>query len=161
MFVFFDIGVKNFCYFRCKVTDKKLELINFEVVKLQNPLTESVIKLLDDLKENEFFFVEIQNYRNTKCIKIETIIITYLIIHALPHKRVSPFRKIKLLQLDSSSYTKRKNAIISYGEKIVNNVIKSNAIKQKIENLKKKDDFYDCLLMAITELSDGTFFNEE
>lgn len=152
MYLFFDIGVKNFCYFLCKITDEKLEIIDFQIIDLKNDTIKSVINLLDNLPRPEKYFVEIQNYRNTKCIKIETVIITYLSINKLKFKKVHSFRKIKMLKLNSSSYHIRKKSVIELGERLLPSSLMSDSLKEKVNGLSKRDDFFDCFLMALTEL---------
>jgi hypothetical protein len=103
-------------------------------------------------KDTRMIFIESQNFRNTTCVRVETVILTYLTIRKIPFKKVHPYRKLKLLGINSPSYSVRKKNIVSFGEETISSCLYNEEIKQKIENLKKKDDFYDCLLMAITEL---------
>lgn len=157
MFVFFDIGIKNFCYLICKLHNEKLEIIDFEIVSLTQPLIASTIFLLDkitSLPDIEKYFIELQNYRNVKCIKIETAIETYLRINRLYFAKVHPFKKLKSLGIFSSSYFIRKKRVVEHGEKFLTHVVLSQKVSSKLSELKKKDDFFDCFLMAITEITD-------
>lgn len=152
--IFFDLGVKNFCYLICEIVDNELKIIDFSLVNLKN-LIHDVILLLNNLTEQYKFqniFVESQNYHNTKCIKIETVILTYLTLNNLPFKKVIPSKKLKLLNIDSTSYSIRKKGVVNLGEKILSCTPLPKNLNEKLINLKKKDDFYDCFLMAITEL---------
>jgi uncharacterized membrane protein len=153
MFIFFDIGVSNFCYLICELTDKKIKVIDFDIVRFGKNIVGEVISFLDDTPRPEKFFIEVQYHKNSKCTKIETVILTYLTINNLRYKKVHPFHKIKVLNLDSSSYSVRKKSVIEHGKIKLKETIISDQLLDKLDELKKQDDFFDCLLMAWTELS--------
>jgi Poxvirus A22 protein. len=157
MNLFCDVGIKNFCFLICELKDK-LTLVTFDLIELASPLKiREIIDLLDLIYKNyqiETFYIESQNFKNTKCIRVETAIITYLNLYNYKFKRVQPKKKLTKLSIDSTSYTSRKKGVVNIGEKMLyqDNIVVSEELNTKISALRKKDDFYDCFLMAITEL---------
>lgn len=149
--IFLDIGTKNFCFLKCNIIEDNLRVIDFDLIELKTPIVTSIISVLDALGPSNFY-IELQNRRNIQCIKIETMIETYLTLKNLPFKKVHPNKKLKILNLCSTSYYTRKKSVVSAGRKMIKKAIISQTLSEKIEGLKKKDDFYDCYLMAITEL---------
>jgi hypothetical protein len=171
-YVFFDIGMKHFCFLVCELIKpplsesvhqtSDLKIVDFQVLALTNYITDT-ISLLHRLQglPQAHWYIESQNYKNTRCVKIETVIVTFASLKKISFTKVQPYKKLKILDIDSSSYNKRKSGVVAIGEKIVGKLASSNDlcpqhIMGKIQQLKKKDDFYDCILMAVTELlSDG------
>jgi hypothetical protein len=142
-----DIGTKNFCYILCK--DKVL--IDFEIVQFdKKKLIEQVINMMTMLDIDKCF-VENQVFSNTVCIKIQTIIETYCHMNKIYCKKVSPTKKFNVLNIDHSSYDIRKKNSVKYGTEYINKMNLDQDLLEKINRLKKKDDFYDCILMMITE----------
>ncbi len=142
-----DVGTKNFCY----ILGEKKELYNFEIVQFnKKKILQEVFNLLERLKFDECL-IENQVYNNTTCIKIQTIIEAYCFINKIKCKKVSPKKKFTVLNLEHDTYRKRKQNSIKYGEEIIKTMTISDELREKISNLKKKDDFYDCLLMMLTD----------
>lgn len=148
---FIDIGIKNFCYLTVEVNDNVLSLCSFEKLQVNN--ISEVVSLMDNLvEESEKFYIESQNYKNTKCVRLESAIITYCIVHKLAYTGIKAKKKIKMLNIDTSNYYRRKKGVVSKGEELLKRCTVSEELLTQISELSKKDDFYDCFLMAFTEL---------
>ena len=152
MFCFIDIGTKNFCYIICTKEKEQLYIYDFDVIKISKNTIDSTISFLYSMKNIDSYYIEKQVSKNTKCKIIETVIITYCKLKNINFNSVNAKGKNKLLKDGSQNYYFRKKDIVKTGEKYLESIIKSDNIKKKITELTKKDDFYDCLLMALTEL---------
>lgn len=151
MFLFCDIGTKNFCYLIC---DEKKEILNFEILNFEKDTINSVLRFLQSLSTYSFtsVFIEAQIFKNAKCLRIETVIATYLTLNKIPFKLVQASKKYRLLGFSSHDYRLRKKFVVEKGAEMLKDAVTSDDIRQRIKDLKKKDDVYDCILMMFTEL---------
>lgn len=153
LFLFCDIGVKNFCYLIC---DQQKKILDFETeVNFEKDTINSVIDYMEkicDAYPLRCVFIESQIFKNVKCLRIETVISTYLTLKNVSFKLVQSSRKYNLLGFASQNYRKRKKFVVEKGEEMLKTMQVSEQLKEKIDSLKKKDDFYDCVLMMCTEL---------
>lgn len=156
IYVYCDVGVKNFCYLVVKKhSNILLEFIEFDIKEFSvKDVISDVLDMLEDLMERYEiikFGIELQNFRNTRCVKIETVIATYLTLKNIHFNRIQAQTKLRRLNITTSSYSKRKKEAILKGEELIKQHEYSKII-DKISTLKKKDDLYDCILMAIVDL---------
>jgi hypothetical protein len=121
-YVFFDIGMKHFCFLICECTQSEhepsgLKIVDFQLLALKNYISDT-LSLLQRLPRVRWY-IESQNYKNTRCVKIETVIVTFASLKKISFTKVQPYKKLKILDIDSSSYKKRKSGVVAIGEKIV------------------------------------------
>jgi hypothetical protein len=157
VFIFCDVGIKNFCYI---IVDKAannstIDFLDFEIKEFNiKNLIRDVLDLIEELYEKyiiQHFYIELQSFHNARCSKIETVLATYLTEHGLSFSRVRAQDKLKKHDITTKNYVMRKKEAIRIGE-IELQKHSYGCITEKINSLKKKDDFYDCVLMAVTEL---------
>ena len=155
MILFCDIGIKHFCYLIC---NQQKKIFDFETLAFSRNTTTSVIDLFEKIREIyqlENVFIESQIFKNASCLKIETIISTYLTLKNIPFKMVQSSKKYRVLEMDSEKkkiYRERKKFVVEKGEELLKKTEVEKTVVDKIQQLKKKDDFYDCVLMMFTEI---------
>jgi len=142
MEIFIDIGTKNFCWLKYNCIENSVEIFDIIEIKSISDLT----KLLDtfDVPIN----IELQISKNTKCKRFEYHIESYCEIKNISFIKINPKNKFKLMnELCPKQYYKRKKKIIEIGNKLIS----ENKIKCPEIIFKKKDDIFDCILMAFTK----------
>lgn len=152
-----DVGTKNFCYilFDNEKYAGRLPchpVIDFEIVEFDKKnLVSSVVEKMKALPFHECL-IESQIFGNAACVKIQTIIETYCVINDIECTSVPAVRKFKILSIPKpTKYSDRKKIVIEYGSNVIEKYA-TPVIRDRVDKLQKKDDFYDCLLMAISEL---------
>lgn len=158
MEIFCDIGIKNFCYMSCefneKITIKNFEILQFVSTGLK--LIKELNNFIEKFENVNCFYIESQIYFNTKCVRIESILQSLLFSKGIKFEKINAKRKLILFNIGTKSYSKRKRSCIKLGEELIKLTI--NECEEKIKTLTKKDDFYDCVLMAITKHHELTGF---
>jgi len=142
MEIFIDIGIKNFCWLKYNYTDNSIK--SFDIIEIKS--ISDITKLLDTF--NNPINIELQISKNTKCKRYEYHIESYCEIKKISYNKINPKNKFKLInEICPKQYYKRKKRIIEIG----NNLIAENKIKCPEIPFKKKDDIFDCILMAYTK----------
>lgn len=142
MEIFIDIGIKNFCWLKYDCENN--HVISFDIIEVKS--ISDITKLLDtfDIPIN----IELQISKNIKCKRYEYHIESYCEIKNILFKKINPKNKFKLLnEICPKQYRKRKNKIIEIGNKLIS----EKKITCPDICFKKKDDIFDCILMAFTK----------
>lgn len=153
-----DVGTKNFCYLIVSVDDatKILTFVAFEIVVFNTKaLVADVVATMErvcDTYPLTRVYIELQVWKNNMCSKIETIQSTFLYLRQIQYKKVTAQSKLKLFNITTSTYSVRKAEAVRIGKELLLAHTCTNEVIVRLESLKKKDDFYDCVLMAVTEL---------
>jgi hypothetical protein len=161
--VYIDVGIKNFFY----VVVQGKQIMDFNVIKFKSTDAEKLMKELSKFIEHVCvehvcvkhicaggcWYIESQLTFNSKCTKIETILKTLLFAKGLKFKTVRPATKYKVLdpEMSNKSYTIRKKWVVTKGTELLSQFEISAALRERFDGLDKKDDFCDCILMAVTE----------
>lgn len=140
----------NFCWILYDNITNKIE--NYELSQINN-VKEccNILIKIKSLNANKIF-IERQLSKNLKCYKYQTVIETFCILNNILYDFINPknkFKKMKVNIEDIKKYKKRKDKSIELGYKL----IKENLIYidvDKVNKLPKKDDLFDCILMAYT-----------
>jgi len=146
MEVYVDIGLKNFCY----IIHNNLEIIDFNIITLKDSML-SIVKTLNDFVKslNVHWYIESQIKRNTRCVKIQTILQTIILLNNQKYEMIQPKMKYKIFSTTGMKYYQRKKWVIEEGTKYLNKLKISQEILTKINLLIKKDDFFDCIMMIV------------
>ncbi len=142
--LFVDIGSKNFCYL-CVDNEK---ILDWNLISIKS--LEELVEILDSINF-DFLFLEKQMSINSVCIKFQTACETYCILKEKKYRLVSPKHKFDFFKVHFKNYYERKQWVISKGKEILFKKYPNSIFVDKVLQSKKKDDFFDCLLMSITE----------
>ncbi len=154
-----DTGINHFCF----VVFKENTIIEFDVLKIKD--RHALYTLLKNLTHTYHFntvIVERAYRRNIKGLMYVTVIdIFFRFMKEYQELNIEcifehPSEKFKRLNVDikNTSTRERKKKAIDIGKKIVfteKKVVFSEQSNNKYQELKKFDDFYDCVLMYYTK----------
>jgi len=144
--VFIDPGIVNCCFLLYDNENSTVHDFFIKSVKDVSICYDILEKLLPVIKS---IHVEKQVSKNTKCLKIEAAINTFCLCNKLIFELINARLKTVLLNIPkSTSYYNRKKKIVEFGTILLDNKTILYDNREKINNLEKKDDFFDCLLMA-------------
>lgn len=146
-----DVGTVNFCYL---LFDEQTQMvIDFELTQLDKKrLVASTLELLARIATFDGCIIERQVATNQTCVKVQTAIECFCHHNGIRYTVVPAARKFAQLGVERPpKYQDRKRASVDYGSRVLPSVA-SPEIIARVALLKKKDDFFDCLLMALGEL---------
>ena len=142
MEIFIDIGIKNFCWLKYDYKENRVD--SFDIIEIKS--ISDITKLLDTF--NNPINIELQISKNNKCKRYEYHIESYCEIKKISFKKINPNNKFKTMnEICPKKYYQRKNKIIEMGNKLIS----ENKIKCPEILFTKKDDIFDCILMAFTK----------
>lgn len=151
MHIICDVGTKHFCYLLFDEQEGRVR--DFAVAQLDD--RRGVVAAVFDLLDAHRFdgaIVEQQVRANSVCVRIQTAIECYCYAKRIPYRSVPAARKFAQLSIvKPKAYSARKRASVKYGSSVLAELADGETTR-RVEALNKKDDFYDCLLMAIGEL---------
>ncbi len=148
-----DVGVKNFCYV---VFDKSTNtMIDFDVCSFRKKnFIQDLLALWLVIKDRfspTTIYMEQQLLTNILCQKMETATLAFAVLNSIEFRRVPAKQKFTRLQIPYTDYTDRKKKSIKVGKEMFESqVVASQAIRDRVSALVKQDDFFDCVLMALT-----------
>lgn len=150
-----DTGINHFCF----IVFENNNIVEFNVLHIKDK--NALYSLLQRLSTDYYFdkvIIERAYAKNTKGLVYVAVIDTFFKCFADHNKRMIDIRavhagdKFKRLNVDikDTSTRERKRKSIEIGRNVIFNekkFILSDAANDRYQQLKKYDDFYDCILM--------------
>ena len=159
----FDVGLKNLAY--CYLDNSKIKYWETSEIiqKRGEDLCHSIVRHLDTmeyLQDVNVVLIEKQPSKNNKMRIIEALLNAYYVIKC-PNAKVCVYSAKHKLTKDTfrgkTNYKERKKLSINRCNAWINDTSQDVEFIDKFSKSKKKDDFADSLLQALSYMNDSKF----
>jgi len=170
----FDIGIKNMAYCYCNINNNNFKIEKLNKIDLNLSKNSNIQKIIDNtidfleitlnneinINQNDKLVVLIECQMTSIMRTIQTVINTYFKMigkyegYNIETIYLSPKHKLNIInkygdKIASNSYKQNKTDAIYFAKYLLENTYKDEKILEIYNNMKKKDDISDALLMCI------------